>query len=404
MKQRTNKRIRNVHLLPNADENEVRSRSKRGGRRGGRLLLIRLGIVAAVLCVLFLLWKNWDKIAPETVLDWAYTQFGEGETGDGYPYTITGNDVIGMGQASNYLAVLTDTSLKFLDKTAACVEERPNTLNDPLLKTAGRYALVTEVGGSRFKLETRRQTVLEMELQNRCIYAADVLSSGRVAVITDAATQSHVCAIQVYSSGGDLLYEYKSGKYLITNVSLMPNGRGMAAVGTTAEGGALKSVLLLFTFSSETPTEYTGNDQLLYDVVHFGNTVLAVGDSGYWIVSVKNQTVEKTDYDGMELIGYAASHSVAGMVMKQSGSTGTGEVWLFGKDGALLRKHPFAGTYRYAACDGTEFAVLTDTVAFTLNDKEIHTQVSTPSDALMIGQYNDALMVLTLTELRSAEQ
>lgn len=404
MKRRTTKRIQNVHLLPGADEQEVRARSGRGRRRKGRQLLTRLAIVAAILLTVFLVWRNWEKIAPEAVLDWAYAQFGEGETGDGYPYAVTGNSVIGMGQVNDYLAVLTDSSLKFLNETAACVEERPNTLNDPLLKTAGRYALVTEIGGSRLKLETRRETVLEMELENRSIYAADLLSSGRIAVVTDSATQSHVCVIQVYSAGGDLLYEYKSGKYLVTNLSLAPNGRSLAAVGTTAEGGALKSVLLLFDFSSDTPTEYAGSDLLLYDVAHFGNAVLAVGDSEYWLASVKDGTVTKTGYNGMELIGYAASHSMAGMVMRQSGSTGTGEVWLFDKDGALIRNHPFAGTYRYAACRDTEFVVLTETVAFTLNDEDDNTQVSTPSDALMIAEYRNSLMVLTLTELQRVEK
>lgn len=402
MKRKQNKRIDNIHLLPGADEEEVRSRSRSTRRRRSRhrrQFLLRLLIVAAVLAAMVLVWQNWESIAPEAVLDWADSQFGEGSVGGGYPYAITGNSVIGMGETGNYLAVLTESSLKFLNSTGGCVEERVNTLNDPILKTAGRYALVAEIGGSRFQLETRRETVLELNLENRVIYAADVLSNGTVAVVTDAATQSHVCTIRVYDRHGNVLYEYNSGKYLITNLSLAPKGRSLAAVGTTAENGALRSALLLCDFSADAPVEHTGSELLLYDVVHFGNTVLAVGDNEYWTASVSNGTVEKTAYDGMELIGYASSHSMAGMILKQSGSTGTGMVWLFDANGERTTKQPFVGTFRHADCPDDRFVMLTDSTAFVWGS-DGSSQANTPSDALMVADYRNTLMVLTLSQIR----
>ncbi len=406
MKRRSDNIIKNIHLLPGTDETQVRTRSGyvRRRRHPGWQMLGRLAVVAAILLVIFLIWRNWEKIAPEAVLDWADAQFGGGEVGEGYPYALDGNSVAGMGQVNDYLAVLTDSSLKFLNNTAGCVEERPNTLSDPLLKTAGRYVMIAEIGGSRFRLETRRETALEMELTNRKIYAADVASSGTVAVVTDSSAQNYVCGVQVYNSRGKLLYEYKSGKYLITNLSLAPGGKALAAVGTAAEGGMLKSVLLLFDLSSDTPKEHTGSDLLLYDVAHFGNTVLAVGDNEYWIASVSNGTVEKTPYNGMELMGYAASKTTAGLVMKQSGSTGTGEVWMFDSKGNLTVKHPFAGAFRYATCRESQFLVLTDSTLFALDDHEKGIQVNTPTDALMATEYRGSLMLLTLSELQQLRQ
>lgn len=400
------KRIDKVHLLPGADEAEVRSRAGVSRRRRARYrlqLFVRLLIVLAVLLVILLVWQNWEKIAPESVLDWADAQFGEGTVGDGYPYAIAGNTVVGMESAGNYLVVLSEGSLKFMNTTAGCVEERRNVLTDPLLKTAGRYVLSAEIGGSRFRLETRREVLLETELTNRVIYAVDLLPNGMVAVVTDAATQSHVCILRVYDRRGQVLYEYNSSKYLITNVALSPNGRSLAAVGATAEAGALCSVLLLCDFSAEAPVEHVGTELLLFDVAHFGDTVLAVGDEEYWTVHPAENSVEKHSYNGMELIGFATSHSSAGMVVKQSGSTGTGVVWLFDETGTQVKKQPFVGTFRHASCRDEEFILLTDSTAFVWT-AESEYQMNTPADSLMVAGYQDSLMVLTLSQLQQIKK
>ncbi len=397
MKRRSTKRIKNIHLLPGANEETVRAQTRRR-RSPFRQLLKRLAIVAAVLGVLFLLWNNWEKIAPESVLDWVNVQLGNGEEGEGYPYLIGGNTVVGMGQTGNYLTVLSDSSLQFFNSSAGCVEQRPNTLNDPLLQVAGQYALVTELGGSRFEIETRRETVLEMNLENRKIYASDLLSSGMVAVVTDAASQSYVSHLLVYNKNGKLIYEYKSGKYLITNVSLSPDGKGLAAIGTTAEGGALKSVLLLWQFSSDTPTEYADTEQLLYNVSYLGNAVVALGDSEYWVVNGKNLT--RVAYEGMEPVGFAASRKIAGLVMRRSGSAGNGEVWLLNDRGKQVKTLPFAGSYRSASCRDTEFVLLADSTVFIIGEDERNIQINTPTDTLSAAQYRDTVILLTLRDLQ----
>ena len=398
-----NKKIQNIHLLDNADENEVRTRTGyvRRRRNPARLLLIRLSIVVAVLLVLFLLWKNWEKIAPESVLDWAQVQFGNVELGDGYPYEVAGNSVLGMGQVDTYLTVLTDDALTFLNGDATKLVQRPNTLTEPTLKIAGNYVLVTELGGSRFHLETRRETVYQMTLPNRRIYASDVAKNGVVAVVTDPDSQNYICGLQVYDARKHQLFQYKSSKYHIVNISLSPDGRSLSAVGTTAENGKLKSVVLVFDLDKDTPAEYVGYDQLLYGVEYFDNTILVVGDEEYWTITVNDGTVNKTPYNGMEVIGYAASQTTAGLVVRQSGSAASGEVWLFDHTGKRFATHAFNGTYRSAACQDSSFVILTDQTVYVW-DKDSKT-VDAPSDSLMVCEYNDTVMILTLNDLQQVK-
>lgn len=402
MKRKTNK-ITNIHLLPGADEQEVRARTRKARRRQAtKQMFIRIAVVTAVLALILVLWQNWESVAPEAVLDWADTQFGNGDAGDGYPYNISGSSVIAMGQVKNYLAVLTDSSLQFLNANAGCVEERSNMLSDPMMRTAGRYVLVTEIGGSRFRLETRRETVLDMELENRTIFAADVVASGTTAFVTDAASQSHISTLWVYNSHGKELYRFNSGKYLISSLSLSPDGRSLAAIGTSSEGGALKSALLTFKFTDDTPTEYTALDHMLYDVTHLGSVVLAAGEDEYWLLD--GDDLQKTSYNGMELIGYVDSEEAVGLIMKQSGSTDSGRAQLFDKRGNLVKSYPFVGTFRQASCRDDELLVLTDSTAFVIGGKESELQINTPTDTMMATYYRNAVMLQTLNELQQIDR
>ncbi len=367
-------------------------------------LFVRLLIVVAVLLVGFLIWNNWDRIAPEAVLDWAEARFGDAQVGSGFPVAIEGNSVLAMSEVNQHLVTLTDTSLQFYNSSASRVVTRNHPFSDPTLHTAGRYALITEVGGSRFRLETRRETVLSMELENRKIYASCVLSSGMVGVVTDSASQSYLCEIRVYDRRGKSVFTYQCRKYMLTNISLATNGKGVAAVGITAEGGMLKSVLLMFNFSDTEPVEYSGSNLLLYDVNYYSSgAVLAVGDKEIWILPARGNAVEKIPLDGFEPIGYSASTTLSSLVLQRSGSTGDSYVWTIDGSGTVWKSEQMKGNFRSVSCQSTQILVLTESHLYNFAKSELSNEVYTPSDSLLVTEYRDRPLLLTLSELQRVE-
>ncbi len=367
-------------------------------------LFVRLLIVAAILLIGFLVWNNWDKLAPEAVLDWAETRFGGAPIGTGFPVKVEGNSVLAMGEVNQHLIMLTDTNLQFYNSSATRVVTRPHAFSDPTLHTAGRYALITETGGSRFRLDSRRETVLDKELENRKIYASCLLPSGMVGVVTDSASQSYLCEIQVYNRNGKSLFTYQSRKYLITNISLAANGNGIAAVGTTAEGGILKSVLLVFDFSDDEPQEYAGNDLLLYDVNCFSSgTIAALGDKEVWVLPARGNTVDKMSLEGYEPIGYSASQTLSGIVLQRAGTTGGGYVWTVDSSGNIWKSDLLEGTFRNVSSKNSRLMVLTDSQLYVLGRASTDKQMPVPSDALLTTEFRDQPLLLTLSELRRAD-
>lgn len=381
------------------------SSQRRGSRSNYRpwlRLIKRLSIVALVLLVGFLVWNNWEKIAPEAILDWTDQQFGDAQSGEGFPCSISGNTVVEMAEVNQHLAVLSDTTLRFYNANAACVAERTHSFSQPTMHTAGKYVLLTELGGSRIRLETRRETVLGLTLENRSIYAADLLSNGTMALILNSASQSYVSEIQVLNSKGTEQFTYKSNKYLLTDVSLSPGGRQLAAVGTTADNGVLKSVLLVITLSSSEVEEYTGTDVLLHTVTFFsGDAILAVGDREIW--SLKGNQVEKTVCEGLEPVGYTSTSSLSGVALRRAGATDEGEVWVFNAKADRIQTMEYNGTYRSVSGRGSKILLLTNEQLYEVNTAGVQAQYEVPSDSLLATTYRGSPLLLTLSEFKRTE-
>ncbi len=367
-------------------------------------LFKRLTILAVIAVGVVLLWKNWDRIAPEALLDWTEQQFGDAEQGEGFPTALNGNEVIDMAEVNQHLAVLSDTTLRFYNGTAACVAERSHSFSKPTMHTAGKYTLLTEVGGGRFRLDTRRETVLEKELENRCIYAADLLSNGTTALILNNTSQSYVSEVAVLNIRGNIQYTYQSSKYLLTDVALSPNGKQLAAVGTTSHDGKLKSVLLVVTLSNNKVSEYTGTDVLLHNVTFFsGGSVIALGDTEIWALPNGADKVETHSCEGYEPVGYTASASLVGVAMRHIGATDNGVVWVFDSRGRYTQSVDYQGSFRTLSARGGNILLLTNAAAYTICTTGLETTYEVPLDCLQAVTYRGTPLLLTLNELRRME-
>ena len=386
-----------------ADENKKR-RSGRTNYLPWIRLVIRLAIIAAVVFCLFLIWSNWAKIAPESLLDWTDRTFGDAETGEGFPRKITGNTVRDIDQVNHHLVVLSDTSLRFFDEKAACMVERMHSFSDPTMQSAGKFVLLTEQGGSRFRLDTRRETVLEKTLENRRIYAGALLSNGTTAFVLNATSQSYTSELAVYNVKGDMLYSYKSNKYLLTDVALSADGETVAAIGTSANNGVLRSVLLVMTMDTKAIKEYTGTDVLLHNVTYLGgDTVFVLGDREIWTLGKGSEQPQKTRCDGFAPVGFDSSDTLAAVALRRDGSTADGEIWTYDASGKRLSTVPCVGELRSVEVQNDTVSVLTGNALYTLDKSGLKTTDEVPSDCLMAAQYQGEPIILTLNEMKRRE-
>lgn len=391
---------------------EKRKSDTRARRRGGRTnyrpwlkLLVRLLIIGIVALAVFLLVNNWRKIAPISFLDWYDQTFGTVEKGQEFPYTLDGSAVIDMAEVSPHLVVLSESSVRFLTEDAACVAERNHPFSHPTLHTAGEYVLITEVGGNRIQLETRRETALFTEIENRKIYAGDLAADGTMAFALSSSSQSYLSEIRVLNTKGEPVFNYQSSKYLLNDIALSPDGEQIAVTGTSAEGGMLRSAVLVITLADKQVKEYTGTETLLHNVSYLSDDVIiAVGDREVWTITGEDAKLSKVACDGVQPVGYAATASLACVALRRDGANDSGVAWIFDETGELVQQVDYNGELRSVSGRDNEVILLTGTTLYEVTEAGVRQQYPVPSDSLSAAFYGDEPIVLTFSELKRSKK
>lgn len=399
---------------PAAEETAAAPRRKKRRSSGLRLGMRLLALVLAAAVVLAV-WQNWDSLAPRNLMFWFDQTFSA--KGDGYPVAISGSSVLDMQEEQSYLVLLTDTSLVALNANGGEVMRRQHNYSDPILLTSGKYMLIAEVGGKRFRLETMPDTVLNATANNlaedkktsvldtpveNAIISAAVRADGTVALVTES-SQSYTSEALVYSPSGKLLYRQRYATMMATDVALSPNEKDIAVTGIEAVNGAMQSRLQIHTLQSKDNKprkEYTGEGVLMGRVAYLsGGQVAAVGDTQTWLVDADGDQDKRITYDQQQLVGCAIGDKTVNLALQKYGSGDGGEVMRLNPQGETLYTAAFTGSFRHMCVQDTQLLLLTSGRLYHGDGEALGGGVDVQQDGRMAGLLGDKAIVLGLTAL-----
>ena len=394
---------------------ETRRGKKRHHRRLKRVAL-RLGILIVAILVALLIMVNWDYLSPESIVA-SVSDLISFHQGEGYPIDLDGHTVSQVHETSNALAFLTDTSLVMTNHNGATVSSQPINYSDPLLRTAGRYALVAEIGGVRYSLFTRSRAVLQVTADNLTddtnhspilshairsrIISADVRSDGTVALVTEA-SQSYTTEISVYTVKGKRIFHQQNATLMALDVALSPNRRSVAVVGVQSNKGQLQSVLRVYNLASaELLTEQTLDEGMLFSVSYLHNgRLLAMGDNACLTIDTSGRYKEEYDFSDRELLGYSLGGNTVALALQEFGAMDGGEIVMLNGEGRVRSTTTFGGTYRHMAICSDHALLLTAGALCSVYADGTHSEaLSVPEDGRLVAAYGRDAMVFSLTKL-----
>lgn len=254
--------------------------------------------VILLLCALSVfLWMNRQNLAPNRVADWVQDAVLGMGVGGGYPAPVVGSEISqGNFQLMDKdVAALSDTSFVVLNRTAKELCNRQHSFGTPVLKTDGNMAVVYNQGGKGLQIETKSKNILKTIL-NYNIQAASISQAGVCAALTGSKVDLSEMTVFSKENASDYLYKYYFSEYYMTDVAINSAGTAAAAVGVSAQAGALKSVVYVFDFKSDKPlVKFEYEDNLMLSVQYLSNgNIVAVGDKLTSVINMSNRT--KTDY------------------------------------------------------------------------------------------------------------
>lgn len=381
-------------------EQEEKRRQRRAKKRRGKLrLLLRLMIVGVVIALVVALFANWKEIAPDSFVSWVEDVLA-GKTGGSWPVVMMGESVGDLQEVGGNLVVLTDTATVYYNGNGGESLRNTCAYAKPLMRTNGRFVLLMEAGGNRYRLETRSGQEHEKTL-NGTIYTGCVGSKGDVAVVTSS-NQSYVSDVTVYSRSGEQRYQWLSSEWMVMDAAFAADGNTLAVVGCRSNGGAMQSTVIVFNLrkSDQQPVSYTA-DNVLYSRVHFTNsgTVVAVGDKGLRFVNPTGSLDAAVSLNERELVGFAFSGGEVAVATRAYGTQDGGTVDIYSATGDKRLTGTYAGAFRDVAPMNSTFLVLTDRFVYETGGDGFARHGTVAADSRMVGAIDGQPLVLGLTAL-----
>ena len=259
------------------------------------------------------------------------------------------------------MAVSSITGLNTYDKNGA--EEAVIQLQQtaPSIRSAGKYVLAFDVGGTGFCEAKVNLGEVLTEQTERPILDADLAPDGCVAC--SASESGFKSVLYVYSSQQQLIYRWLSSSQYLPLCAVQKGGKHMAAVGLGQKEGMFESSLLLFdTQQEDIENSRSLGNELICDVGFVSDdTICCVGQSQCFWYDLSLNRVGRYGYGGAYLQDFDLSGSgFVTLVMNQYQAGNRCSVLTVDASGTVLGEAAYEKQILDISVCGRYVAVLTD--------------------------------------------
>lgn len=262
---------------------------------------VKIILVLAAILLIVVMWRN--------RVDWSCTNVMQSVrdvpfmtgVGSGYPISVLGSDAMAQDRIADGVAVLTDTNMTVYNSASKQVTSRAHYMTTPAMKTSGRYALLMDIGGTKYRLEAISDTLVAEKTGNVIIGGA-MARNGSFAIITQGSdyNNSMLSSAEVYDCKGNVLHKWHSAEHYITDAALSADGKYLAMCGVWAKDGELLSCIIMHKVGSKGELAKIDLPKTLCLSLEFTNTntLYAVCDNKLVVVNGYGSEHESFEYNG----------------------------------------------------------------------------------------------------------
>ncbi len=241
--------------------------------------------------------------------------------GNDFPVTLSGSLSAKQEKIGSGIAVLTDTTVTVYSKNGHIARSQAHYMANPALSAESNYALVYDIGGTRWRLETASDTLCTGNADAPILHAS-VSRSGYFALVCNDA--DYHSSVSVYSKSGKKIFGWKCANYYITSSAINSNGTYLTVCGLNAENGLIKSAVYVLDITDRKEINVEEfSDELLLDIGYLksGKAVI-IGSQSVITVSENGKNIESTPLED-SVISYDYDYS-SGLVYCTSPVEGSG--------------------------------------------------------------------------------
>ncbi len=328
----------------------------------GKIVLV---IIAAV-SIVFVAASSFANVTFSNVTGGVKSFFHNMKKGEGFPYECSAQGPKKVGGIGSYLAMIDDSTVVFLNKTAKEVFRFDTTYTSPDMAISNGRALVYNRGSSSFIVTGQSDLLYNADdttgKLDGAVITGNIGKNGSLVfgTWTEEGTSKFVALNK--KLGTDFYYVFGSDRVMYVAVS--DNGKYGACAVFGVENASYYSTVYVFDFDKEEPIQkikLSGETVVRLDFLK-NKSLSVITDLKRREISVKDKEEDNVvDYSAHSLVGvdFDLSSKKSVLCYSKYGST-SNVICAFYKNGNESCRIEDVENVKAVSCDGNTIAVLTD--------------------------------------------
>lgn len=258
-----------------------------------------------------------------------------------------------FGAAGNGLAAASSTGLQLLGPDGYTLVREIFPLDSPALCATDKLAAAWDVGGTTLRVSDMAGKVTKLDSEDSLI-SVSATDGGMLAVCAEKTGYKGV--VTVYDAELNPVYEWYSGEGYLMTARVSPDGKHMAALRVSGEGGGVH----LFSLNSELEKgAYICPGELLVDMEWLSDGSLCVLSEERAVILDETAAVKGSyDFGGMYLAARSYGEGFAALALSKYLSGGADAIVTVSDEGAELGRLEPGGELKALSAEGKEVLCL----------------------------------------------
>ncbi len=222
--------------------------------------------------------------------------FGVG-TNNGFPCEIKGDKVPSndMVILNDNIAVLSDKFFESFNLFGQRISCRVHNLSNPMMRTSDSGALLYDIGGNNYSIESCSKNILKGDLKYKII-CGDISENGIYGFITDST--SYLSCMTILNTKKIEKYKYNFSDFYVCGMAMKPDGNGVAVCGSLCEKGEINSYIYIFNFEKKEPLlKYEFPNETIVSLHYLSNrNLVAIGNKSLIFIDIKKNNKKDISY------------------------------------------------------------------------------------------------------------
>ncbi len=184
-----------------------------------------------------------------------------------FPVKLNGDLILQNQMMGERVVILNDKKLLFYNNQGKLIREVGHSYFNPAVSCSSSKALLYDIKGTTFSVETDRGTELTQNISNDIIIG-EIAENGNIAIVSE--DDRYSCRLTIYDSKGTEIFKWYLADKYITSLDFTGSGDGCVVAALGVSNGYTETYVYRLDFSKDKEqyqTTITGSAPLMVNVM-----------------------------------------------------------------------------------------------------------------------------------------